>query len=74
LVIARGLATVPRLLSYAEPLLAAGGACWFPKTRSAEGEVTEALKVWSMRVERVPSQTDRNGMIFKLSEISRRPT
>jgi 16S rRNA (guanine527-N7)-methyltransferase len=72
LVTARGLAALPRLLDYAEPLLAPGGACWFPKTRAAEVEMTEALKAWSMRVERVPSRTDPNGMIFKLSEISRR--
>ena len=72
LLIARGLASVSRLLGYAERLLAPGGACWLPKTRNVDAELEEASLHWSMRVERVPSLTDASGVILRLSEISRR--
>ncbi len=71
-VTARALASVSRLLDYAEPLLLPGGECWFPKSRNVDAELEEAGTRWSMRVERVASQTDPSGVILRLSEIARR--
>jgi 16S rRNA (guanine527-N7)-methyltransferase len=71
LVIARGLAPLPRLLEYAERLLEPGGVCWFPKTRNVDTELAEAARQWTMRVERVPSLTDANGVILRIREIKR---
>ena len=71
-VTARALASVTRLLDYAEPLLAPGGACWFPKSRNVEAELAEAEQHWTMRVERIPSRTDPSGVILRLTEIGRR--
>jgi 16S rRNA (guanine527-N7)-methyltransferase len=72
LVTARALASVSRLLEYAEPLLAPGGECWFPKTRNVDAELVEAEKRWTMGVEKVRSGTDANGVILRLSAIARR--
>jgi 16S rRNA (guanine527-N7)-methyltransferase len=71
LVIARGLAPVGRLLDYAERFLAPGGMCWFPKTRAVDAELAEAGRHWTMRVERVASLTDVNGVILRISAIAR---
>lgn len=71
-VMARALAPVVRLLGLAEPLLAPGGACWFPKGRDVEAELAEAAPVWSMTIERWTSRTDPEGVILRLSDIRRR--
>lgn len=71
LVIARGLASVSRLLDHAEPLLAPGGECWFPKTQGVDAELADAERHWRMRVERFPSLTDPRGVILRLSGIGR---
>jgi 16S rRNA (guanine527-N7)-methyltransferase len=71
LVVARGLAPVARLLGYAERLLEPGGECWFPKSRAVDAELAEAALYWTMKVERVPSLTDVNGIVLRLSEIAR---
>jgi len=72
LVIARGLAPVPRLLDLAAPLLSGDGQCWFPKTTSVDTELREAARHWTMTVERIASLTDANGVILRLSAIGRR--
>jgi 16S rRNA (guanine527-N7)-methyltransferase len=72
LVIARGLASVDRLLDYAARLVAPGGECWFPKTRAVDAELADASRHWTMRVDRVPSLTNLSGVILRISEINRR--
>ena len=72
MVIARGLAPIARLLDYAEPLLAPGGECLFPKSRHVDAELEEAKRRWTMTVRRWPSTTDANGVIVRLSDIARR--
>ena len=69
LVVSRALAPLPVLLRMAKPLLAEDGFCLFPKTRAAEAEITEAERHWSMRIDRLPSTTDANGMILRVSEL-----
>lgn len=71
LITARALAPLPRLLELATPLLAHGGICLFPKGAHADAELTDAASEWQMRVERFPSRTAPDGVIFRLSEIAR---
>ncbi len=71
LVTARGLAPLSRLLGYAEPLLTPDGECLFLKSRAVEKEIAEALSHWTMQIERIPSVTDADGVILRVSEIAR---
>jgi len=71
LVTARALASLSKLLSLAAPLIAEGGICLFPKGRDAEHELTDAARGWNMRVEKIPSQVDRSGVILRISEVAR---
>ena len=58
------------LLRLAKPLLADDGFCLFPKSRAVETEITEAERHWSMRIERLPSRTDANGVILRIDHLS----
>lgn len=69
-VTARALAPLPRLLRLAEPFLAAGAIGVFPKGAEVDTELTEALRSWTMIVERVPSLT-AEGWILVLREVRR---
>ncbi len=71
LITARALAPISQLLEYAEPLLAQGGVCLFPKGASGEQELTAAAAGWQMVVQRVPSRTAPRSTIFRISEIAR---
>jgi len=71
LVVARGLAPLPTLLGYAERLLAPGGTCLFLKSRKAVQEIADAAPHWHMRLEQIPSATDANGVILRISELAR---
>ncbi|MBS0559616.1 MAG: 16S rRNA (guanine(527)-N(7))-methyltransferase RsmG [Proteobacteria bacterium] len=71
LVTARALARLPRLLALAAPLLAPGGVCLFLKGAAAQDELTEAAAGWHMRSARLPSQTDPDAAILRISEIVR---
>jgi 16S rRNA (guanine527-N7)-methyltransferase len=74
LVTARALAPVSQLLSYAEPLLLSGGVCLFSKGREVEAEIAAARRSWHMDVERIPSRTDRRGVILRIANlVSRTP-
>jgi 16S rRNA (guanine527-N7)-methyltransferase len=71
LVVARGLAPLVKLLTYAEKLLTPDGKCLFLKSRGVEAEIAEARRHWCMRVEPIPSVTDGNGVILRVSELAR---
>jgi len=66
---ARALAPLTELLPHAARFLAPGGVAIFPKGRTAEAELTEALRGWHLQVERFASRTDPHATIFRLSEI-----
>lgn len=68
---ARALAPLDTLLSYAEPLLEAGGRCVFLKGESYENEVEEAEKKWHFNISVYPSLTHKSGAIIELSEVKR---
>ena len=71
LVTARALAPVATLLEYAAPLLAPGGACLFLKSRSVDAELVEAERHWRMHAEKLPSATNPDGVILRISGIAR---
>ena len=43
----------------------------FLKGASAETEIAEAQRRWTMRVERHISRTSRDGVILRISEVER---
>lgn len=69
---ARALADLSQLLDWAAPFVAADTVCIFPKGAKAEEELTGALRVWKMTVERRRSVTDSTGLILRLSHLERR--
>ncbi len=70
-VTARALAPLPQLLDWASRFLAPDGTCLFLKGRRVEVELTTALAEWHMTVFRRPSRTDSDGIVIKLSDITR---
>lgn len=68
-VTARALAPLKVLVPQAARILAPGGVCVFPKGRTADAELTEAVPHWFMQVERFQSRTDDQATILRLSEI-----
>lgn len=70
-VTARALAPLPKLLGLAENFLSDDGICLFPKSEKADHEIAEASATWTMKVEPHISQTDRSGVILRISEVKR---
>ena len=66
---ARALASLPQHLGWTEPLLEAGTMGLFPKGRDAEIELTEARKSWTFDVEILPSRTDSEARILRITSI-----
>ncbi|WP_420846715.1 16S rRNA (guanine(527)-N(7))-methyltransferase RsmG [Microvirga tunisiensis] len=66
---ARALASLPMLLDWTEPLLKAGTMGLFPKGRDAEIELTEARKKWTFEAEILPSLTDPEARILRITSI-----
>ena len=64
------LAPLPNLLALAHPLMEIGAVALFPKGAGVDQELTGAAAAWNMRVERFPSQTDKAGVILRLSEVT----
>ena len=68
---ARALASVSGLLTFAERHLSPTGICLFLKGRTADNELTDARLHWHMDVEKMQSQTDPDGCILRIGQISR---
>ncbi|MFC1673039.1 16S rRNA (guanine(527)-N(7))-methyltransferase RsmG [Pseudomonadota bacterium] len=68
----RALASLDKLLGFAERHLLSTGKCIYPKGKRWAEELTEAEKGWMMQVIKHPSQTEAAGMILELSECQRR--
>ncbi|HVL72658.1 MAG TPA: 16S rRNA (guanine(527)-N(7))-methyltransferase RsmG, partial [Beijerinckiaceae bacterium] len=66
-VTARALAPLPKLLAWNERLLKTGTVGLFPKGREAEAELTEARKSLRFEADVVPSRTDREGRIIRVT-------
>lgn len=71
LVTARALAPLAQLLSYAKPLLLPGGICLFLKGRDVEAETADASRSWHMDLRRIPSRTNRSGVILHIANLAR---
>jgi len=71
LVTARALAPLPKLLTLAAPFLGEGGICLFLKSEKADQEIAEASAAWTMQIEPHISQTDRSGVILRISGVKR---
>lgn len=71
-VTSRALAPLSQLLDYAVPFLQNGEA-WFLKGRGGEDELTAAAKKWNMAIQRLTSLSDPEGLILRLSEVTRGP-
>ncbi len=71
-VTARALASLPRLLDLAAPLLERGAQAFFLKGRQARMELEEARRSgWRFDSEMKPSITDTEGAILMLREVRR---
>jgi 16S rRNA (guanine527-N7)-methyltransferase len=66
---ARALAALPLLLEWTEPLLKVGTIGLFPKGRDAEIELTEARKRWTFAADILPSRTDSEARILRITSI-----
>ncbi len=69
LITARALAPLPKLLSWATPLLLPMGICLFPKGRNVAEELTLASTQWHMKVQIIDSFG--TSTILRISEIAR---
>jgi 16S rRNA (guanine527-N7)-methyltransferase len=72
-VTARACAPLDRLLALAEPFLAPGSVCLFPKGERFEEELTAAHKGWTMNASVEPSLSDRRGVVLRLQQVAREP-
>jgi 16S rRNA (guanine527-N7)-methyltransferase len=66
---ARALASLTQLLEWTEPMLKTGTTGLFPKGRDAESELTEARKKWTFKADILPSRTDSEARILRITSI-----
>lgn len=71
-VTARALAPLATLLGWAAPLLTTGAVGLFPKGREVERELTEAAACWRFDAELLPSRTDPEGRIVRVTALHER--
>jgi len=69
LITARALAPLPKLLTMVKRFLRPDTVCLFLKGRSVNGELSQAEKVWRMRVTKIPSRTDADACVLRISGI-----
>jgi 16S rRNA (guanine527-N7)-methyltransferase len=67
---ARALASLTELLQWTEPLLKTGTLGLFPKGRDAVFELTEAKKFWTFDTEILPSRTDSEARILRITHLT----
>ena len=71
-VTARALAPLNELLGLAEAWLKTGAKGTFPKGQDVGAELTEASRYWNIEAVLVPSKTELNARILKVSRAERR--
>ena len=71
-VVSRALASLTELLSLSQSLLTGGAVGLFPKGRFYEAELTEALQSWRFGYNVLPSRTDPDGRILRITDFGRR--
>lgn len=70
-VTARAFAALPDLLCHSEDWLCAGAIGLYPKGQNWQEELTSAQKYWKFAYEAIPSVSHADGVILKISEVSR---
>lgn len=70
-VTARAVADLSKLLQLSEKWLDNSAIGVFQKGRSWESELTESLRYWIFKKELMPSFSDSDGVILKVSEVRR---
>jgi 16S rRNA (guanine527-N7)-methyltransferase len=68
-VTARACAPLDRLLFYAQPFQGLRTINLFLKGQSVGAELTEAHKIWNMRVQERPSRSDPSGTILVIDQL-----
>ena len=68
-VTARALASLSQLLGWSQELLKSGAVGLFPKGRDAPAELTEAEKSWRFNAELLPSRTDSEARIVRVTSF-----
>ena len=66
---ARALASLTQLLEWTEPMLKTGTIGLFPKGREVESELTKARKWWTFKADILPSRTDSEARILRITSI-----
>ena len=70
IVSARALAPLPDLLAWTEPLLKTGTTGLFPKGRDVVSELTDARQSWTFTAEILPSRTDSEARILRITSLA----
>jgi 16S rRNA (guanine527-N7)-methyltransferase len=68
---ARGLASLEKLLDYANHFCKKNSICLFLKGKNVDQEIKEAQKKWEFSLEIFPSLTDSTGRLLKISSLKR---
>ena len=68
---ARALAPLADLLDLAARFSGPETIHIYPKGQNVEVELTQAYKIWTMQLERIPSRTENAASILRLSEVRR---
>ena len=69
-VTARAMAALPKLLTYAHPLLKKGGRGLFLKGSKHQDEIAEARKAWRFKTRLHESLTGGGGTIIEITELA----
>ncbi|WP_373088220.1 16S rRNA (guanine(527)-N(7))-methyltransferase RsmG [Sneathiella sp.] len=69
---ARALAPLDKLLDLAAPFAHPETEFLLLKGQDVDEELTNAAKCWNMKTEKLPSLTNKDGCILKVSQLSRR--
>jgi len=68
-VTARACAPLTQLLEWAVPFMGADGVGVFPKGQNVGSELTDAYKIWTMKIDQRPSRTDPTATILCVREV-----
>lgn len=71
IVCARGVAPLRQLLAWTESLLTTGTTGLFPKGRDVDAELTEAAQEWRFVYDLIPSLTESDARIVRVTALSR---
>ena len=70
IVCARALAALDQLLDWSAPLLNSGTIGLFPKGRDVQAELTQASARWTFTYDLVPSRTDADARIVRVTALT----